>query len=211
MWHQVIWNVEPQGSEPPGTSITVEVRTADTQAGLTSQPFVPVSNSAEFSLFGRFIEVQATLKSSVPNVSPVLAHIRVVSNHPPDCSKAYPSVSQIWPPKSTTLVPITIKGITDPDGDPIKITIVSIFQDEPVKGQCTGDLSPDGFGVGTSIAKLRAERGTKGNGRVYTITFIAEDSKGGSCTNVVKVGVPRTILPKVVCIDGGPLYDSTKK
>lgn len=99
--------------------------------------------------------------------------------------------------------------MTDPDGDPVKITITSITQDEPVSSYRTGVLSPDGFGIGGSIAKVRAERFARGDGRVYMIAFTAEDPKGAKCEGFVKVGVPR--VANTECIDGGPLYDSTQE
>lgn len=76
-WGTITWNTEPQGSEPPGTSITVAARAADTEAGLSSQAFVAVSNGVPFALTGRFIEVQATLKAAPDGTSPVLSNIRV--------------------------------------------------------------------------------------------------------------------------------------
>lgn len=76
-WGAVTWNTEPEGSEPPGTSISVEVRAADAETDLTSGTFVPVSNGAGFSLAGRFIQVRATLKASGTGVSSVLSDIRV--------------------------------------------------------------------------------------------------------------------------------------
>ena len=77
----------------------------------------------------------------------------------------------------------------------------------------SGNTGPDGSGVGTSTAFVRAERvgnpKTPGNGRVYHITFEATDAAGGSCTKTVKVGVPHDQGGKATPIDGGPLFDST--
>jgi hypothetical protein len=77
--------------------------------------------------------------------------------------------------------------VTDPDRDPVTITINQIKQDEPT--DCTGDghTCPDGQGIGTSDAQVRAERSGRGNGRVYTIFFTARDGRGGSCQNSVAV------------------------
>ena len=135
-------------------------------------------------------------------------------NRAPDCGNAAPSLATLWPPNHK-FVPVTITGVTDPDGDPITITIDSIRQDEPVnaKGQGAGNTSPDGMGVGTETASVRAERsGTKkvpGDGRVYHITFTADDGDGGTCTETVTVCVPHDQRPGHVCVDGGPLFDST--
>lgn len=76
-WGRIIWNTEPQGSEPPGTAITVEARSANTEAGLGGQTFQQVMNRELFSMFGRFIEVRVTLKASPEGTSPVLSDIRI--------------------------------------------------------------------------------------------------------------------------------------
>ena len=76
-WGRIIWNTEPEGSEPPGTAIVVEARTADTEAGLGGQTFQLILNGDLFSMFGRFIEVRVTLKASSGGVSPVLSDIRI--------------------------------------------------------------------------------------------------------------------------------------
>jgi protocatechuate 3,4-dioxygenase beta subunit len=76
-WGTVTWNTEAEGSVPPGTAITVEARAADTEAGLGAQPYVVVSNGVEFALFGRFIQVRATLEADDDGNSPVLSDIRI--------------------------------------------------------------------------------------------------------------------------------------
>jgi hypothetical protein len=129
---------------------------------------------------------------------------------PPTCSEAKPSVNIIWPPDHK-FVPVEVIGVTDADGDEITIIIDSIFQDEPVDSSGDGSFAPDGQGVGTPVAEVRAERvGTKkvpGNGRVYHIGFSATDENGGSCSGTVLVGVPHD--KKNAPVDDGALYDST--
>jgi hypothetical protein len=132
------------------------------------------------------------------------------TNQPPDCSQAVPSIDIIWPPNHEH-VSISILGVTDPDGDPINITVDAISQDEPVGTVGDGKFVPDGEGIGTSTARIRAKRsGSKkllGNGRVYHIFFTADDGQGGSCWGEVNVGVPhdRGKIP----VDDGAVYDST--
>jgi hypothetical protein len=137
--------------------------------------------------------------------------ITVISppNRPPDCSKAMPNLAEIWPPDHK-MVALTILGVTDPDGDPVSIIIKKITQDEPVNGLGDGDTAPDGSGVGTSTPMVRAERSGKGNGRVYIISFTADDGKSGTCTGSVSVCVPHDMSPKHQCVDDGQKYDSTK-
>jgi hypothetical protein len=103
---------------------------------------------------------------------------------------------------------VNILGVTDPDGDAITITINSIFQDEPVVGQRSGNSQPDGTGVDTSTAVVRAERTGGGNGRVYSIGFDAEDGFGGICFGQVKVSVPPN-GSGAPAVDDGPVWDST--
>jgi hypothetical protein len=69
--------------------------------------------------------------------------------------------------------------------------IVSVFQDEPTDGSNDGSTCPDAQGIGTSRAQVRAERAGDGDGRVYQIRFLAADGRGGTCTDVVRVCVPR--------------------
>jgi hypothetical protein len=125
-------------------------------------------------------------------------------NVSPDCSLAYASPASIWPPNHK-FVSINILGVTHPGNLPVSITVTSIFQDEPVG---RGPHSPDGKGVGTSLAKVRAERTQPGNGRVYHIRFTADDGLGGVCSGEVLVGVPLN-QGGGGPVDDGALYDST--
>jgi predicted extracellular nuclease len=129
-------------------------------------------------------------------------------NAPPNCSGAFASPDTLWP-VNHQMVAIEILGVTDPDGDPITITIDSIFQDEPVNGLGDGDTAPDGAGIGTSTAWVRAERDGRGNGRVYHIFFTATDSYGNSCSGKVLVSVPKNLGRNGAAVDDGPLYNST--
>ena len=116
-------------------------------------------------------------------------------NNPPDCSQAYASPASLWPPNHK-FKSVNVLGVTDPDGDPITISITSIFQDEEVNGKGDGNTSPDGKGIGSETAEVRAERQGSGNGRVYHIGFTASDGKGGTCSNTVLVGVPKSMGKK---------------
>ncbi len=87
------------------------------------------------------------------------------------------------------------------------VTIDRVTQDEPTLGPGSGHTCPDAEGVGTSTARIRAERDGHGDGRVYEITFTASDGRGGSCTAAVQVGVPRH--RGGTAIDSGQKFDST--
>ena len=103
---------------------------------------------------------------------------------------------------------VSIAGVIDPDGDPVTITITGITQDEPIDCEDAANPCPDAAGVGTSIARLRAERRGSGDGRVYHLTFLADDGRGGECDGTVTVCVPPNQRPGASCVDQGPLFDS---
>ena len=126
---------------------------------------------------------------------------------PPVCDNATASPSSLWSPNHTFRT-INVTGLTDPNDEPISVMITSIFQDEPVLAPDSGNTSPDGQGIGTSTAQVRAERIESGNGRVYHISFRAWNTSGGSCTGTVTVGVPPT--RNATAVDDGANYDSTQ-
>jgi hypothetical protein len=104
---------------------------------------------------------------------------------------------------------VSVAGVTDPDGDPLAITITGIAQDEPLDGSGEQNGCPDGMGAGTGSAMLRAERGGDGDGRVYHVSFLADDGRGGLCEGAVTVCVPHDLRAADACIDQGPLVDSS--
>jgi hypothetical protein len=133
-------------------------------------------------------------------------------NRPPDCSMAGANPSQLWPPNHQ-LASVSIVGVTDPDGDPIAIGITGISQDEPVNTVGDGNTCPDAAGIGSAAAQVRVERsGAKrvpGDGRVYHLSFTADDGRGGTCSGVVAVCVPHDQGMGGTCVDQGPLFTST--
>jgi hypothetical protein len=156
----------------------------------------------------RYVKVIVSFTRATTGESPVLFDLTIESNEPPDCSTAYAAPTLLWSPNHR-FVPISILGVTDPDGDTLAITIDSIWQDEAVNARGSGNTAPDGRGVGTSIAEVRAERVGGGNGRVYHIGFTADDGNGGVCNGAVQVGVPHDQRPGAAPVDDGALYDST--
>jgi hypothetical protein len=128
-------------------------------------------------------------------------------NTPPDCTKGTVTPARLWPPNHK-LQTVVLAGITDPDGDPVTVTVTGITQDEPTGGLGDGDTAPDGYGAGTPSPQVRAERSGLGNGRVYKIAFTASDGKGGTCPGSATVGVPHDV--KDLPVDDGQAYDSTK-
>jgi Calx-beta domain len=112
-------------------------------------------------------------------------------NRPPVCTGATASPASLAP-ADHRFEPVTLSGVSDPDGDLVSIEIISVTQDEPLIGTGPGDDSPDARRANApNTVQLRAERADAGDGRLYTIGFIATDGKGGRCTGKATVGVPR--------------------
>ncbi len=127
---------------------------------------------------------------------------------PPDCSMAAASAPRLWPPNHK-FVSEKVDGVTAVNG-PVTIDITGIFQDQSPTVKGSGHTCPDGKGVGTSTAMVRAERaGGIDDGRVYHIDFTATDQKGQTCTGDVTVCVPHDQGKDKTCVDHGPLFDST--
>jgi hypothetical protein len=129
-------------------------------------------------------------------------------NDPPACGLATPSPNRLWPPNHK-LVPVKIVGVTDPNNGTVTITVTSVTQDEPVDGLGDGDTSPDAVIQGDTVL-LRAERSGNGNGRIYTVSFTANDGFGATCGGKVNVIVPHG-SPDAIAVDEGENYNSLVK
>lgn len=134
-------------------------------------------------------------------------------NRAPDVSQACPSIQYLWSPNHK-FAGIEILGVTDPDGDEVTIAIIGVTSDEPTSsrdGKLTSCHAPDAYGLGNGTAYLRAERLDTGNGRVYEITFLASDGRGGEAIGTVSVYVPHDCGKRgSVCVDDGQGYDATE-
>jgi len=124
---------------------------------------------------------------------------------PPSCSSAQANPAALWSPNHQ-FVPIAITGVTDPSGHAVTITVTGVTQDEPVNAKGDGNTSPDAV-IQSGAASVRAER--SGNGRVYQLSFKADNGQGGVCTGAVKVSVPHSMGKGAIAIDDGQVYDST--
>jgi len=170
-------------------------------AGLTSCELTPAAPGS-YSLVAEFDGSSGYVESTGFSV------LEPASGSGPDCSTAQPTKGQLWPPNHK-FVPVGVGNVTDPDGDSVSVTMTGIFQDEPPNGPGHSDKCPDAKGVGTSTAQLRAERDGSGDGRVYHLSFTADDGLGGQCEGNVSVCVPHDQGKGSHCVDQGSLYDST--
>lgn len=151
-----------------------------------------------------------------PKSATATATVRV-DNDPSrlDCSAALASKAALWPANKGMAL-VRVAGVTGPN--PFGIAITGVTSDEPVKDRAAKDTTgPDAKiqkGKATSkkpavdTALLRAERQPKGNGRVYAVSFRANDGTQ-TCTGEVKVEAPRT--RDVAAVDDGQKFDALKK
>ena len=132
-------------------------------------------------------------------------------NLPPTCGTA--TGGEIWPPNHKKFYAAPINGVRDPEGTFLTITVTGILQDEPIDSTGDGNFSPDGQGIGTGTAWVRAERNghqntAVGDGRVYEIFFSATDGVS-LCTGSVFYTVPHDQGQRSTAIDSGVRFDST--
>jgi len=172
-------------------------------AGPASAVFGPLAGGPQTSWAGgslSFVATSASSRIEFLDLGPeqaggggVGAYVDLVvvelTNSPPGCGAVAPSPATLWPPNHK-LRTVTLSGATDPDGDPVAITMSGVTQNEPVDGRGDGRISPDVvMGPGPGQVRLRAERSGRGGGRVYTIAFVAKDPSGASCSGTTTVTV----------------------
>lgn len=131
-----------------------------------------------------------------------------VGSSSPDCSGAAASLGVIWPPNHK-MVAIDIVGITDPNDLTFTISVTGILQSEPILVNGSGNTTPDGTGVGTPTALVRAERAGPGTGRYYFVSFTATNTIGAQCSGTVRTFVPHDQGQGFTPIDTGLRFDST--
>lgn len=80
-WAEVLFNLEPQGTSPAGTSIHFQIRAANVEAGLAASPWVEVEGTQPTQpVAGRSYELRARMIADPDlEVSPVLSDVCVTT------------------------------------------------------------------------------------------------------------------------------------
>jgi hypothetical protein len=189
-------------STSTSTVTSTSMSTSSTETPTTSTISTTTSSTSSSTVSTSTSSSTTTTTSS----STVTTTTTVAPNRPPVCAGARAEPASVWPPNHA-LVDVAIAGIVDADGDPVTVKVTGIKQDEPVEGRGDGSTCPDGAGVGSDLASVRAERAASGDGRVYQIAFEAKDGKGGTCTGTAAVCVPHDAGGS--CVAGGQPVDAT--
>ena len=169
------------------TSASLSVTTtASCQGGLPT----PIVNRARVDNASQFAGADPQPANNTASVSTA-----VKDTTPPALAlSATPSV--LWPPNHQ-FVPVTIAVTsTDVCDTNPAIRLVSITSNETPDAKGSGNTSPDvrgaAFGTDDRQFEVRAERSGAGTGRIYTITYEAEDHSGNKTTRTVTVTVPKS-------------------
>ena len=142
----------------------------------------------------------------------ITIHVRNV-NDPPTCDLAVASAPTLWPPDHKMQL-VEIENVMDRESDAyatFTLDITNVTQDELVEGLGDGDTAPDAViqdGDPADTVLLRAERAESQNGRVYLVSFTADDGFE-NCNGFVEVTVPHTRTGEPA-VDDGQTFDSTQ-
>ncbi|HET9655323.1 MAG TPA: hypothetical protein VFP72_08210 [Kineosporiaceae bacterium] len=200
-WTTVTWNTEAQGSVPAGTSIVVEARTADSEAGLPAAAFTPVANGAAPTGTGRFIEVRATLKAAPNGDSPVLSDLRVDSAPPAPTGRSVtgggwitsPKGAHPNDPKATGKANVGFEATYDTSGS-AKGTTEFQFKAGDVNFH-SGDL--DSLSISGQQATFTG-KGTVNQQPGYTFLVSVVDSGKGSAPDQFRIRITKDAAGEVI-------------
>ncbi len=187
-------------SDPDGTIVSYAWDFGDGSTGSGATPTHTYAAAGTFT-----VSLTVTDDDGASSTCTTTATISGTGNHAPDCSNAVAFRPELWPP-SGQFVRQRILGVTDPDGDPITITIDGVTQDEFIQGAGSGNRCPDARRIGNDV-EVRSERSGQGDGRVYEISFTASDGRGGVCSGTVTVCVPHDQSGQP-CVDSGQFENS---
>ena len=125
------------------------------------------------------------------NFSTSAQQVTIVDTTPPELSVSV-SPDSLWPPNHK-LVSISVTAVATDicDADP-EVRLVSATSNEPDNGRGDGNTTGDIVIIDDFTIELRAERSGRGSGRVYTLTYEAEDDSGNTTQVQATVTVPKS-------------------
>jgi hypothetical protein len=94
------------------------------------------------------------------------------------------------------MVPIQANVIASDNCPGVSFTLTSVTSNEPDDGIADGNTLPDiqdtALGAPDLNFSLRSERAGTGDGRVYTVTYTAEDGSENETADSAEVVVPKS-------------------
>jgi len=180
--------ISADATSPTGAVVTFVAIATDTVSGNVPVNASPASGST-FGIGLSSVSLSATDAAGNTASGSILINVRDTTV--PVISSLAPSSATLWPPNHK-MVPITLTAVASDAVGVASLQIISATSNEPDNGLGDGDTAGDIEITGPLTLNLRAERGGKGNGRVYTITVEAKDAAGNASTKTVTVSVPKT-------------------
>jgi hypothetical protein len=177
---------------PTGTPVS-DLGTATATDVCDPSPTITSDAPLLFGLGKNTVTWTATDEST--NTGTATQTVTIVDTTPPKLTVTL-SPTVLWPPDHR-LIPITatitVSDICDPNPT---VQLYKIESNEPDNGLGDGDTAKDiqeaDFGKDDRTFLLRAERGGKGNGRIYTVTYRATDASGNHTDVQATVIVPKS-------------------
>lgn len=188
-------DVTVEAESPAGTEVTLHGTATDicsAQLNLTwTENNVTLGTEQNlthtFSLGTHIVTLSATDLSG--NVGTDNVTVTVTDTTPPDIS-ATVTPSTLWPPNHK-YVQVKINVTTSDTADPKPtIKLLSVTSSEPDNAKGDGNTINDIIVIDNYTLSLRAERGGRGTGRTYTLTYQATDASGNTATTTITVTVP---------------------
>jgi predicted extracellular nuclease len=138
--------------------------------------------NTDFKTPSQIVSLYAADQFRVSDHDPVLIGLCL-----PPTLKVKVSPNKLWPPNHKL---VTVQAKFKSSSDVSSVTLLSVTSSEPDSGLGYGDKPGDIVIVDNDTIKLRAERYSAGPGRIYTITYQAVNSCGGTVTTTATVTVP---------------------
>ena len=158
-------------------------------------PAPDVSNDAPALFPLGQTNVTWTAEDASSNVGQDVQVVTIEDTTPPVITVSLSPVV-LWPPNHkliTIVAEIEVQDVCDPAPT---VRLLSISSDEPDDdlgdGATNGDIEGAALGTDDREFRLRAERQGTGDGRVYTVTYEAEDSSGNTTQAQATVEVPKS-------------------
>jgi ELWxxDGT repeat protein len=163
--------------------------------GLLSETSLGTGQSLDvsMSLGSHVITLQVTDSFGETDTDDVV--ITVSDSAPPEVTSIDAAPTILWPPNHRMVQVEASMIATDNCGSPI-VLLTSITSNEPYNAVANGDgdtindIQAADLGTPDFEFSLRAERSGSGDGRTYTVTYIAVDSAGNESSAQAMVEVP---------------------